>query len=132
MNKIYILSLIILLAGCAMSPSGYNKIGNNLAMLQQCFVKGYISSDTAAAGKFLMQKTASTYTYDSNKMNLTTQHHLSYYSNISAATCSSIEVEIKTAYMNQQHQQSIPVYQAPKSTTTNCYKFGQMVQCNSY
>jgi hypothetical protein len=132
MNKIYILSLIILLAGCAMSPSGYNKIGNNLAMLQQCFVKGYISSDTAAAGKFLMQKTASTYTYDSNKMNLTTQDHLSYYSNISAATCSSIEVEIKTAYMNQQHQQSIPVYQAPKSTTTNCYKFGQMVQCNSY
>lgn len=132
MNKICLLSLIILLAGCAMSPSKYDQIGNNLAMLQQCFVKGYISSDTAAAGKFLMQKTASTYFYNSNKMNLATQNHLSYYSNISSATCSSMEVDIKTAYMNQQYQQSIPVYQAPKSTTTNCYKFGQMVQCNSY
>ena len=131
MNKIYLLSLILLLTGCAMPPSKYNQIGNNLAMLQQCFVKDYISSDTAGIGKFLMQKEASSYTYDSNKMNLATENYLSSYSNVSATTCGSMEVEIKTAHMSQQ-QQSIPVYQAPKSTTTNCYKFGQMVQCNSY
>lgn len=115
-----------------MSPASYNSIGNNLAMLQQCFVKGYISSDTAAAGKFLMQKQASSYVYDANKINLATQNNLALYSDISAAACNSMEVDIKAAYINQQQQQHTPVYQTPKPTTTNCYRVGNMVQCNSY
>lgn len=133
MRKVQIFMCSLLLSGCAMTPAGYDKVGNNLAMLQQCFVKGYISSDIAATGKYLVQRYVSDYTYNSSQINSTTAQYLPRYSDISQNACSAMEVSIKEAYLNQQNQQqSIPTYQQPRPTSTTCYRVGYMVQCNSY